>query len=324
MIEARSQPATRRPAARGRDQWVRHFLNRRRIYQGLAGGCARFPLPLLHAISLVVNTIAIAAMRRTVRAVRQNMRLAIGADEATTRRLARAVFHGFGHMMIDLFRVRARGPGMVPPLLPHDHDDRVLRRLPDPDRGCLLVTGHIGNWELGGIYLVQHGFRLAEVGQPEIDPAVHVLRSEIRSRSGIEWIEIGSSMTTALRVREAIERGVHVALLTDRAYPEDRVLVDFFGRPTPFLRSPANLARFCRCPIVPAYLLSNHDHTYRSWFGEPLVVDPRADPEAEDRRVMGAVAQVIERGVREDPGQWYNFYDYWGTAGAALASGRAR
>jgi predicted LPLAT superfamily acyltransferase len=75
-----------------------------------------------------------------------------------------------------------------------------------------------------------------------------------------------------------------------------------------------SLARFCRCPIVPAYLLSNHDDTYRSWFGDPIHVDPVADPEAEDRRVMGEVAKVVEQGVREDPGQWYNFFDYWQVA----------
>jgi KDO2-lipid IV(A) lauroyltransferase len=223
-------------------------------------------------------------------------------------------------MMIDLFRVRGRGLGMVAPLPPHDHDDRVLQRLPDPARGCLLVTGHLGNWELGGAYLVQHGFRLAEMGQPELDPEIDALRVSIRERAGIEWIEIGTGMTTALRVRAAIERGVHVALLCDRAYPEDSVVVDFFGRPTPFLRSPALLARLCRCPIVPCYLVANGDGSYRSWFGEPLAVDREAERESEDRRVMGAVARVIEQGIREEPGQWYNFFDYWGTAGATLTS----
>ena len=74
---------------------------------------------------------------------------------------------------------------------------------------------------------------------------------------------------------------------------------------------------------MPAYLLSNHDTTYRSWFGEPICVDPAADVEEEDRRVMGEVARVIEQGIREDPGQWYNFFDYWGTAGVAPYAMRA-
>jgi KDO2-lipid IV(A) lauroyltransferase len=298
-------------------------MNTALIYRGLAAGCARFPLPVLHAISRVGNTLAIAAMRNTVRGLRQNLRV-MGHDARSARRLARTTFHSFGHMMIDLFRVRTRGLGMVPPLLPHERDDSVLRRLPDPSRGCLLLTGHLGSWELGGAYLVQHGFRVAEMGQPELDPEIDALRVSIRERVGIEWIEIGTLMTTALQVRATIERGVHVALVCDRAYPEDSVVVDFFGRPTPFLRSPVRLARLCRCPIVPGYLLANPDGSYRSWFGEPLVIDLAAEPDSEDRRIMGAVAQVIEQGIREDPSQWYNFFDYWGRAGAALVSAPER
>jgi lauroyl/myristoyl acyltransferase len=179
MIDAPSQPAAppavtdramaRRSGARGRGQWVRHLMNTATIYRGLAAGCARFPLPVLHAMSRVGNTLAVACMRRTIGGLRQNLRV-MGHDEHRARRLARATFHNFGHMMIDLFRVRGRGLGMVAPLPAHAHDDGVLQRLPDPARGCLLVTGHLGNWELGGAYLVQHGFRLAEMGQPELDP----------------------------------------------------------------------------------------------------------------------------------------------------------
>ncbi len=327
MTAATAQPAqaeTLRPGAprtgsRGRGQWVRHLMNTATIYRGLAAGCARFPLPVLHAISRVGNTLAIAAMRRTVRGLRQNLRV-MGHDERSARRLARAAFHSFGYMMIDLFRVRARGLAMVPPLLPHERDDGVLRLLPDSDRGCLLLTGHLGSWELGGAYLVEHGFRVAELGQPELDPEIDALRVSLRRRAGVEWIEIGTHLATALQVRSTIERGVHVALVCDRAYPEDCVVVDFFGRPTPFLRSPARLARLCGCAIVPGYLLRNADGSYRSWFGEPLTIDREAEPEAEDRRVMGAVARVIEQGIREDPSQWYNFYDYWGRADAVLAS----
>jgi len=90
------------------------------------------------------------------------------------------------------------------------------------------------------------------VGQPELDPNVQEMRLKLRARLGVESIDIGSSMGTAFKVRAAVDRGRAVALLVDRAYPEDRVFVPFFGRPTPFLRSPALLARFCGCPILPA------------------------------------------------------------------------
>src|SRR6185436_18699529 len=136
-----------------------------------------------------------------------------------------------------------------------------------------IVSAHVGNWEMGAISLRRHGVPAAFVGQPELDPEVQAVRQRIRARLGVEFITIGDTMTTALRVREAIDRGLAVALVADRAYADDAIEVPFFGRPTPFLRSPALLARFCGCPLLPGFFLRNADGTYRSVFGQPLVAD---------------------------------------------------
>ena len=85
-------------------------------------------------------------------------------------------------------------------------------------------------------------------------------------------------MATAFKVRAAVDRGRAVALLVDRAYPEDQVVVPFFGRPTPFLRSPALLARFCGCEILPGFFLRNPDGSYFNVWGEPLAAIRRALP----------------------------------------------
>ncbi len=116
------------------------------------------------------------------------------------------------------------------------------------------------------------------MGQPELDPNVQEMRQQLRERLGVESIDIGSSMSTAFRVRTAVENGRAVALLVDRAYPEDEVIVPFFGRPTPFLRSPALLARFCGCEILPGFFLRHPDGSYFNVWGEPLSADPRALP----------------------------------------------
>jgi KDO2-lipid IV(A) lauroyltransferase len=119
-------------------------------------------------------------------------------------------------------------------------------------------------------------------------------------------------MATAFRVRSAIERGRAVALLVDRAYPEDRVIVPFFGRPTPFLRSPALLARFCDCDVLPGFFLRNPDGTYRNVWGAPIRHDASLAPEADAVRMMSRVAADLEVVVRANPTQWFNFYRYWG------------
>ncbi len=181
------------------------------------------------------------------------------------------------------------------------------------------MTGHVGNWEMGAVTLRRHDLVPAVVGQAELDPNVQEMRQKLRERLGVESIDIGSSMATAFKVRTAIEAGRAVALLVDRAYPEDRVHVPFFGRPTPFLRSPALLARFCGGEILPGFFLRNRDGSYfnvwgRAHRGRSLALagrgrgardEPgRGGPRGRDPRAPDAVVQLLRvLGSGRNPGR---------------------
>jgi KDO2-lipid IV(A) lauroyltransferase len=296
-------------AARARKKWVTHGLSNSVVYGGLHYGARWLPLPLLNGISLVGNALAIALLRRTQRGIRENFRLALGVSEFEAAKLTRRLFFEYGRATIDVWRLRS--DAFVPRIETFEQDARVLESCRGGGRGFLLVTGHVGNWEMGAVTLRRHRLTAAVVGQPELDPDVQQMRLELRQRLGVESIDIGSSMATAFRVRSAVERGRAVALLVDRAYPEDAVLVPFFGRMTPFLRSPALLARFCDCPLLPGFFLRNPDGSYRNVWGPPLRADRALSPEQDAERMMGRVAAELERVVRDKPAQWFNFYRFW-------------
>ncbi len=237
------------------------------MYGGLHYGARWLPLPVLHGISLVGNSLAVTLMRETLEGIRENFRLALGVPEPEARRLARRLFFEYGRSVIDVWRLRSEA--FVPKITSFDADAAVLAGVRKNGRGFLLVTGHVGNWEMGAVTLRGHALTPAVVGQPELDPDVEAMRLSLRTRLGVESIDIGSSMATAFRVRTAVEAGRAVALLVDRAYPEDQVVVSYFGRPTPFLRSPALLARFCRCEILPGFFLRSPDGSYFNVWGAP-------------------------------------------------------
>lgn len=315
------QTAPAHDAPRGRRKWVTHGLSNRFVYEGLRAGTRWLPLPVLHGISLVVNSLAMVFMRATLEGVRANFRLALGVPEPAARRLARRLFFEYGKSVIDVWRLRSEA--FVPRITSFDADAAVLATVRKGGRGFLLVTGHVGSWEMGAVTLRGHGLTPAVVGQPELDPEVEEMRLSLRARLGVESIDIGSSMATAFRVRSAVEAKRAVALLVDRAYPEDQVVVSYFGRPTPFLRSPALLARFCKCEILPGFFLRRPDGSYFNVWGAPLAADESLSPEEDARRIMSRVAADLEGVVRAHPAQWFNFYRFWkdgsdseGTAGA--------
>jgi len=301
--------APARNAPRGRRKWVAHGLSNRVVYGGLHYGARWLPLPVLHGISLFGNSLAVTFMQETLGGIRENFRLALGVPDREARLLARRLFFEYGRSVIDVWRLRSEA--FAPRITSFDADGAVLARVRKNGRGFLLATGHVGNWEMGAVTLRGHALTPAVVGQPELDPDVEAMRLSLRTRLGVESIDIGSSMATAFRVRRAVEAGRAVALLVDRAYPEDQVVVPFFGRPTPFLRSPALLARFCRCEILPGFFLRSSDGSYFNVWGTPVAADRSLSTEEDARRIMSRVAADLEAVVRAHPTQWFNFYGFW-------------
>jgi lauroyl/myristoyl acyltransferase len=298
------------PPVRGRKKWVSHGLSNRVVYGGLHYGARWLPMAALNTINVVGNALAVTLLKRTKLGMRHNFRTALGVSEAEAEALTRGQFFEYGRHTIDVWRLRSQA--FTPRITTFDDDARVLAGVRPGGRGFLLVTGHVGNWEMGAVTLRRHDLVAAVVGQPELDENVHDMRRRLRDRLGVESIDIGSSMATAFRVRAAIDKGRAVALLVDRAYPEDQVLVPFFGRPTPFLRSPALLARFCGCPVLPGFLLRNPDGSYFNVWGEPVRADPSLSPDEDAVRILSRVAADLEGVIRRHPTQWFNFYRFWG------------
>jgi lauroyl/myristoyl acyltransferase len=302
-------PAPPPASARGRKKWVSHGLSNRIVYGGLHYGARWLPMSVLNAINLVGNGLAVTFLGRTKAGIRDNFHKALGVSDGEAERLARRQFFEYGRHTIDVWKLRSES--LVPRVVTLAEDAKALARVRRGGRGFLLVTGHVGNWEMGAVTLRAHDLVPAVVGQPELDPDVQEMRQQLRQRLGVESIDIGSSMATAFKVRRAVEGGRAVALLVDRAYPEDEVVVPFFGRPTPFLRSPALLARFCGCEILPGFFLRNPDGSYFNVWGEPLSADPSLSPDEDAVRIMGRVASDLEGVVRRHPTQWFNFYKFW-------------
>jgi KDO2-lipid IV(A) lauroyltransferase len=297
---------------RGRKKWVTHGLSNRIVYGGLHYGARWLPMAALNTINVVGNSLAVTFLTRTKAGMRDNFRNALGVSEPVAEDLARKQFFEYGRHTIDVWRLRSEA--FVPRITTFDEDSGVLARARRGGRGFLLVTGHVGNWEMGAVTLRRHDLVPAVVGQAELDQDVQEMRQQLRERVGVESIDIGSSMATAFKVRGAVDRGRAVALLVDRAYPEDRVVVPFFGKATPFLRSPALLARFCGCDILPGFFLRNPDGSYFNVWGEPLSADTTLSPDEDAVRIMTRVAADLEGVVRRHPAQWFNFYRFWGDA----------
>ena len=180
-------------------------------------------------------------------------------------------------------------------------------------RGGLLVTGHCGNWEIGGLLMSRVvDLPLTIVAMAEADPDVNRLRQDIRSRMGIETLEVRQSLDTALQIRRLLAANRFVAH-ADRSTPRPRSNRGARSSAAHawFLQTPAVLAYMTGAPLVPCFIERVGPGRFTTLACDPDLRRSQLPREQAVQEATQRVADAIEVQVRANPESWYHFYRYW-------------
>ena len=299
-------------------RWHAGALNNGLIFGTTYHLVTRLPRAGSYAIGRAGTWLAYHLMRDGTRAIVDNLRVVRpAATERELKRLALLTYRSYGRDTIDFIRSLAMNRAQFEPMMA-GFDSACLDDLLARRRGVVIVGGHFGNWELGGVALrLLHGYPLTVVGKAEASAVVGDIRRRMRESLGIETLEIGQMLETALQIRRLLAANRIVAMLLDRHLGRDRIDVTFFGRPARFLRTPAMIGYLSGAPLLPAFMTRQADHRFVGTLGDPIVVDSTKPTEDAVRAATQAFAAQLEVRIRASPQLWYQFYPYWGTSDAA-------
>jgi KDO2-lipid IV(A) lauroyltransferase len=195
--------------------------------------------------------------------------------------------------------------GLVEEWVGFEHITEARRR----GKGGILITGHIGNWELGGILLALEGVPLTVVTLEEPATGLTEWREACRRRVGIKTIPVGADPFSLVGIVSALRRNEFVALLVDRPSNDGRegsaIPARFFGAPASFSSAPTLLWQHTGAAVIPAFVLQKPGGRYVSLLAPPVPMD--ADGAANAQRI----AMVFESIVRRNPEQWFNYVPIW-------------
>jgi lauroyl/myristoyl acyltransferase len=178
-------------------------------------------------------------------------------------------------------------------------------------KGVLLLTAHLGNWEVGGFMLAQVKIPIHVVLVPDIFPGVERVRRRLHRLAGVNEIPIDRSFVPTLAVMRALEENGVVAMQGDRDFNNTGIAVPFFGHEAYFPRGPLRVAMATGATVLPAFIIQVPDGRYRAVVEEPLTVEREGDREAALRTNLQRYVSILERYVRKFPEQWYCFYPFW-------------
>jgi KDO2-lipid IV(A) lauroyltransferase len=178
-------------------------------------------------------------------------------------------------------------------------------------KGVLLVTPHLGNWEFGAAFFVQHGFELLVLTQPEPEQGLTKLRQTSRARRGVETLVVGEDAFAFIEIIKRLQAGASVALLVDRPPPPTAVTVELFGRPFCASIAAAELARASGCALLPTYVVRNAGGYSASLLPEVTYDRAALGNRAARIKLTQEIMRAFEPAIRQHATQWFHFVPIW-------------
>ena len=306
MTDTVNQPPP--PAPRLRTPSLAHRLQygALRVFIGALGTMGRGPAIRAGA---ALGALGFRPLRIRRRVVERQIAAAFpDLDRAAVGRLALQAYEHLGRVTVETALLSRMGTSDVIDLVERTDGWDILERYRDAGNGLLVVSGHLGNWELGAAYLAANGHHVDAVVRRMGNPLFDGYLTRTRSRLGM----------TVVRDREAVRRtprtlrdGGTVALLIDQAGLNiASTYVPFFGRPAKTPRGAAVFALRLGVPLVFGAVLRQPNGRYRI-FIEDIAIESTGDVDRDVDALAARYTAALERYVRRAPEQYFWHHRRW-------------
>jgi len=282
---------------------INYFLYR--LGQFLA---LRIPLRFSYTLALIVSDIRYIFARKDRLEVKKNLRAIFPEkSDRQIRVIRKQMFRNFAKYLVDFFRF---------PILDAEYirknitikNIRYFDEALSKGKGAVVLTAHLGNWELGGAVIALSGYPFWVVALPHKYKKVNDFFNAQRESKGLKVIPLGRAVRQCLSV--LANNGI-VGLVGDRDFNERGAVVDFFGKPTYLPIGPAAFCLKTGANIIPGFMLRNPDDTFTMIIERPIEFTPSGDRNKDLAELIGRYKVIIEDYIRRYPEQWYMFRRFW-------------
>lgn len=293
---------------------VKHRLRKEFLYYGalfLLGIARLLPARALYAVFERGGACAWRLLRRERRKTLDNLAIAYGGEKsaAERERIGRELFVNLGRNMAELALYHRLDAERVKGFVRMEGKEIVDRELAK-GKGIIIITGHLGNWELIPTYFMIMGYHGGVVARRVYYEKYEKLLLRLRLSKGFRVFYRDESPREILKTLKS--NGV-VGILADQDVRKlDGVFVDFFGRPAYTPTAPVLIAMKSGAPLVPARIV-RQGRSHRIIVDEPVPIRRTGDRAADILHNTDAWSRIIERYVREHPDQWVWMHRRWRT-----------
>lgn len=295
---------------------LRHFVRRRR--DAAFYHLARVALVPPRAVSLQ-RALAIADRTADMiyptlpgvrRVVLDNLAIAFGDTLSATAReeIARAAYRNTARCFVELAKIDDILPSFDTYISVAGWEHMEVFRA--VDRGAIVVTGHIGNYELLAAYVARAGIPLAASARRIPDPRLDKLLNDFRTGNGMHVIR-RNSPNSGSQILKALKHHAVLALQIDQDTRVPSVSVPFFGRLARTPVSPALLSIRRQIPVVPAFAQRRPQGGHHFTFMPPIYPPKMSNLRRDVVELTRQFSQILEDHIRRHPSEWIWWHRRW-------------
>ncbi|HYD47149.1 MAG TPA: lysophospholipid acyltransferase family protein [Terriglobales bacterium] len=271
---------------------------------------AKKPLDQALALGDRVGALAYRVLRQQRDLAEEHVRHAFGDTLAPALRthLVRSSFMNVARCFIELAKIdeiRARRAEYFEVVGWH-HAEKVLAA----GRGAVVVTGHIGNWELLAAYWAWSGHPVVAIARRIYAEELNRMLVNFRERQGVETV-LRESPNSARQILAAMKRNALLAMLIDQDTKVQSVSVPFFGRLARTPVAAASLAVRRELPAVAAFIQRRPEGGHRITILPPFEIERTGDVHADIKALTRRFNDAIERQIRANPAEWVWWHRRW-------------
>jgi len=192
--------------------------------------------------------------------------------------------------------------------------EEYLRQMVAAGKGGLLISAHIGNFEMAGHMLERLD---TKVNILMLDAEHQKIKEYLSSftRKSFTIIPIGNDHSHIYSISEALKRHELVCMHGDRFLPGSKsVTVKFLGQDARIPSGPFYLAMKFAVPVSFVFAMKDRKRHYHFYATEPVMYAQQSSLAGRDEMLKKIISEYIasvEEKIHKYPFQWFNYYNFW-------------
>ncbi len=229
-------------------------------------------------------------------------------DAAQVEAVARESYRNLGRVTVEASLLSSMPPGAVLEFFAPSPTWERLEKARALGKGVILISGHIGNWELAAAYIAACDVTVSAIARGMSNPLSDAYIRSTRENLGVH---IMHDQEAVRRVPRALRDGHVIGVLSDQATVGlASTYVNFFGRPAKTPRGAAVFALRGDVPVVFLAAVRQPDGRYEC-VCEDIEITHTGDRERDVDDIIVRFTRVLENLVRKYPGQYFWQHRRW-------------